>query len=78
MQQQHGHLGNSETLRDPAEAQEKPGDAATKEKLRGLAAARKHGVQNGRFFFSAELNALTYWYEDQTRSTRMVYLEAAG
>jgi len=78
MQQQHGQMGNSETLRAPAETQEKPDDAEIKEKLRGLAAARKHGVLNGRFFFSAELNALTYWYEDQTRSTRMVYLKAAG
>jgi len=78
MQHEHGHLGNTETQRDPAETQEKSVDAALKEKLRALAAARKHGVLNGRFFFSKELNALTYWYEDQTRSTRMVYLEAAG
>jgi len=35
-------------------------------------------VHNGRFFFSSDLNALTYWYENQTYSTRMVSIEVEG
>jgi hypothetical protein len=47
-----------------------------KDRLRAIAAGRSTVVSNGRFFYQEELNALTYWYEDQTHSTRMVYVEA--
>jgi hypothetical protein len=53
-------------------------DAQLRERLRGIAARRSPVVSNGRFFFQAELNALTYWYEDHTHSTRMVYVESEG
>jgi hypothetical protein len=53
-------------------------DARLKERLRGIAATRSPVVRNGRFFFQEELNALTYWYEDHTHSTRMVYIESEG
>jgi hypothetical protein len=53
-------------------------DARLKERLRGIAATRSSVVRNGRFFFQEELNALTYWYEDHTHSTRMVYIESEG
>jgi hypothetical protein len=49
-----------------------------KERLRGIAARRSSVVTNGRFFFQKELNALTYWYEDNTHSTHMVYVESEG
>jgi hypothetical protein len=49
-------------------------DPRIEETLRGLAARKSPVVQNGRFFYSEELNALTYWYEDHTLSTRMVYV----
>ena len=61
-----------------ADARERPGDTRLKEKLLGMAARRSRVVRNGRFFFSRDLNALTYWYEDHTQSTRMVYIEAEG
>jgi hypothetical protein len=50
-------------------------DARLKERLLGMAARRSPVVLNGRFFYSRDLNALTYWYEDHTQSTRMVYVE---
>ena len=43
-----------------------------------MAARRSSVVKNGRFYYSRELNALTYWYEDHTQSTLMVYLETEG
>ncbi len=52
-------------------------DADLKDKLRDIAATRSPVVSNGRFFFQTELNALTFWYEDQTHSTRMIYVKAA-
>jgi len=52
------------------------GDAQLKERLRGIAARRSPVVTNGRFFYQEELNTLTYWYEDHTHSTRMVYVES--
>ena len=57
-----------------------PASAETqlKEKLRDIAATRSSVVRNGRFRYYSELNALTYWYEDHTDSTRMVYVEAEG
>ncbi len=58
--------------------QERPDDAHLREKLLGMAARRSPVVRNGRFFFSRDLNALTYWYEDHNQSTRMVYIEAEG
>jgi hypothetical protein len=51
-------------------------DDRLKERLLGMAARRSSVVSNGRFFYSRELNALTYWYEDHTQSTRMVYVES--
>ena len=66
------------TLRGPADGQGGTGDARLKEKLRGMAATRSPVVRNGRFAFYSELNALTYWYEDHTHSTHMVYVEAEG
>jgi hypothetical protein len=49
-----------------------------RERLLVMAAMKSHTVRNGRFFYYPELNALTYWYEDHTQSTRMVYVEADG
>ena len=60
------------------EEREGTGDADLEDRLRGMAMARSPVVHNGRFFFCKELNALTFWYEDHTHSTRMVYIEAAG
>ena len=54
------------------------GDTHLRERLLRMAATRSRVVRNGRFFFSRDLNALTYWYEDHTQSTRMVYIEAGG
>jgi hypothetical protein len=54
------------------------GVARLKERLRAIAAKRSPVVSNGRFFYQEELNALTYWYEDHTHSTRMVYEESEG
>ena len=51
-------------------------DARLKERLLGMAARKSSVMRNGRFYYSKELNAFTYWYEDHTQSTRMVYLEA--
>ena len=53
-------------------------DPRLKERLLGMAAQKSPVVRNGRFFFSKDLNALTYWYEDHKNSTRMVYIEAVG
>ena len=58
--------------------QERPEDAHLKERLLDMAATRSPVVRNGRFYFSRDLNALTYWYEDHTESTRMVYIAAEG
>ena len=58
--------------------QEETTDAHLKERLRGMAARKSSVVKNGRFYYSRELNALTYWYEDHTQSTLMVYLETEG
>ena len=60
----------------PADGHEGTGDACLKERLRGMAATKSSVVRNGRFFYYSELKALTYWYEDHTHSTRMVYVEA--
>lgn len=58
--------------------QERPDDAHLKERLLDMATTRSPVVRNGRFYFSRDLNALTYWYEDHTESTRMVYIAAEG
>jgi len=57
---------------------ERTDDPRLKERLLGMAAQKSPVVRNGRFFFSKDLNALTYWYEDHKNSTRMVYIEAVG
>jgi hypothetical protein len=67
----------SEARQSLAQVQEGAGDAKLKDRLRGIAARRSPVVRNGRLFFQTELNALTFWYEDQTHSTRMVYVTAA-
>ena len=64
------------TRRGTASGRAGSGDASLKEKLRGMALTRSTVVRNGRFFFSSDLNALTYWYEDHTHSTRMVYIQS--
>jgi hypothetical protein len=58
--------------------QERPDDTHLRERLLDMAANRSPVVRNGRFYFSRDLNALTYWYEDHTESTRMVYIAAEG
>jgi hypothetical protein len=58
----------------PAGVREQTDDHRLREKLLGMAARKSSVVRNGRFFFSRDLNALTYWYEDHKDSTRMVYL----
>jgi hypothetical protein len=65
-------MSTADAVRDLAE---ETADARLKERLLGMAARRSSVVRNGRFYYSRELNALTYWYEDHTRSTRMVYVE---
>jgi hypothetical protein len=62
----------------PVSVQERTDDARLKEKLLGMAARRSPEVRNGRFFYSKDLNALTYWYEDHKDSTRMVYIADEG
>ena len=71
-------MSTAEAWNDPEHGQEGTGDAGLKERLRRMAATRSAVVRNGRFFFYSELNALTYWYEDHTNSTRMVLVEAEG
>ena len=58
--------------------QERPGTAHLEAQLLDMATTRSPVVRNGRFFFSRDLNALTYWYEDHTQSTRMVYIKVDG
>jgi hypothetical protein len=60
------------------ERQNGAADARLREKLLGMAARRSPVVQNGRFYYCRELKTLTYWYEDHTQSTRMVYVEGDG
>ncbi len=69
---------NTETAERKPATQERPDDARLKEKLLGMAARRSSVVRNGRFLYSRDLNALTYWYEDHAYSTRMVYIEPEG
>ena len=72
-------MSTTDVVRDLAGSrQEETTDAHVKERLRGMAARRSSVVKNGRFYYSRELNALTYWYEDHTQSTLMVYLETEG
>ena len=66
------------TRRGSVGVQERPDDAHLKERLLDMATTRSPVVRNGRFYFSRDLNALTYWYEDHTESTRMVYIAAEG
>jgi hypothetical protein len=65
-----------ESLQGLAEGRKGTADANLKKKLLDLAATRSPVVRNGRFFFHSELNALTFWYEDQTHSTRMVFIKS--
>ncbi|HUI70415.1 MAG TPA: hypothetical protein VL354_07815 [Spirochaetia bacterium] len=51
-------------------------DTQLREQLLAMAARKSRVVHNGRFLYSKDLNALTYWYEDHTHSTRMVYIES--
>ncbi len=53
-------------------------DAHLREELVAMAARRSSVVCNGRFLYSKDLHALTYWYEDHTQSTRMVYITSDG
>ncbi len=69
------HMRTAKALRHTAVGQSGTDDTQLKERLRRMAVQRSAVVRNGRFFFSAELNALTYWYEDRTQSTRMVYVK---
>lgn len=69
-------MSMGEAWRAPADGQEGTGDAQLKERLHDMAVTRSSVVRNGRFFFYSELNAITYWYEDHTNSTRMVMVEA--
>jgi hypothetical protein len=69
------HMRTAKARRDTAVGQSGTDDTHLKERLRRMAVQRSTVVRNGRFFFSAELNTLTYWYEDRTQSTRMVYIE---
>jgi hypothetical protein len=66
------------TQQSPVGIQERVDDLRLREKLLGMAAQKSPVVRNGRFFFSRDLNALTYWYEDHKDSTRMVYIAAEG
>jgi hypothetical protein len=69
-------MSTDTTQQGTATVQERPGDAHLKDELLGMAAKRSPVVRNGRFYFSRDLNALTYWYEDHTQSTRMVYIKS--
>jgi hypothetical protein len=66
-------MNTNESGLDPADGRTGADDAHLKEKLLVMAKKQSSTVNNGRFFFCTELNALTYWYEDHTRSTCMVY-----
>ena len=70
-----GYMSTADVIHGTAGRQEEGADARLKERLLGMAARRSSVVRNGRFYYSRELNALTYWYEDHMQSTRMVYVE---
>jgi hypothetical protein len=71
-----GNMSTADAVHNLAGRQEKAMDARLKERLLGMAARKSSVIRNGRFYYSRELNAFTYWYEDHTQSTRMVYVEA--
>ena len=71
-------METADAVRERAGTVKGAADARLREKLIGMAARRSAVVQNGRFYYCRELKALTYWYEDHTRSTRMVYVETDG
>ena len=69
-------MATEKVQQGPADGQEGAYDAHLKERLVKMAAARSPFVNNGRFLFYSELNALTYWYEDHMHSTHMVSIVA--
>ncbi len=69
---------NASAVKDMAGRRDAAADTRLRERLLGMAARRSPVVRNGRFYYCRELGALTYWYEDHTQSTRMVYVEAEG